>query len=223
MIRNLRVLGLAVMAVLAVSALWASVAAAHTPATFTSKSTNTTLTAEQENNQLFQAGGQQITCKEARFEATTSNQEVQEVTFQPKETTAKAGEVGYGACTFGVKVQVKMNGCDYLFTANNQVHIQCPAGKEIEFEGSFIGIKCLVKIPAQGPRSLVTYKNIGTGTTEEITVEANVQGITYTAQGSGCKEQGEKQNGVYTGNAVATGEVDGNTTHTGIKWDATVA
>jgi hypothetical protein len=221
MTRMLKILSAAALALLAVGAL--SVASASA-AEFHSNSEKTVTTGEQdatEGNQVFVAAGSTITCKEARFEATTTTPTNTKLTFKPLLTTSGAG-TGYSNCTFfGVPVTVNMHSCDFVFNSNNLIDIECGAGAEnyISYKATVFGASCEVRVTTQTGLSKATYTNIGAGTTAEVTTDVAISGIKYDAIGSLCNPAGLGQtNGTYTGKVTATGEVDGTVTHTGISW-----
>jgi hypothetical protein len=213
MIHRLKVLFIATMALAAVSAVAASVARAVP--LFHSHETLTTITAEEDGtgktaHQVLDFGANEgITCKQISAEATTSENTVTEITVK---------NIVYSECFSSVTAFVNMNGCHYLFTSHGLLHIQCPAGKEIEF-----GVPgCTVKVPPQTPTGGgVTFHNIGStdANTTEVTVEANVTGIHFSSVGPFCIFVGSGTNGEYTtGNAIVTGEKDGTTTMTPVWW-----
>ncbi len=207
MIRNLKILMLAAMAVAALSAVGASSAQA---AQFHCSIASCTVTVRQDGtgktaHQVFDVNLPKqvlpITCKQIQGEGTATKQTEETLTVQ---------NVAYKECNFlgqeeGTKVE--MNGCDYLFTAEGKVQIKCPEGKQITFES----LGCVVHVPKQGPLGGITYHTItpeGQALTE-VTVSAAVKGIQATATGAGCPETGESKTGEYTtGNAIATGEQD---------------
>ena len=206
MIRNLKVLGLALVPVMALTAVAASSASALTA--FTSEKAPVQLTATQEGNHVFDAAGNFITCKKASFSGTSSSTSVATITFSGT----------YSECTFfGVAVTVNMNGCAYVFHANGEVDVECPTGKSIIFKATILGSFCEVSVGPQNGLKTATYANIGTETTREVTMTPNITSIAYTANGGLCKEVGSLKNGAYTsGPTRITGETDPGSTHIGV-------
>jgi hypothetical protein len=110
------------------------------------------------------------------------------------------------SCTVGGQLAtVDMNGCDYEFTSDaaGTVHVRCPAGKEIQITFG----ACTIDIPTQTITG-IAYTNFN----NEVTVSTgNVKNIAGTAT-PGCPVSGAFTNGEYTtGNTLITGE-----THAGV-------
>ncbi len=128
MIRNLKVLGLAVIAVLALGAFSASSALAvefHSD----SRTGNTWLTGETNTGagvgttHVFDAAGSTITCKKATFSGTQAGNTAADVTMA----------ASYSECTvhvggFSLAATVNMGGCAYTFNANGEVGVVNRAG-----------------------------------------------------------------------------------------------
>jgi hypothetical protein len=193
MIRNLKTLGLAVMAIFALTAVASSAAQAIE---FHSEIENTTVTAKTEtgSNSVFDAAGASISCASATFTGTQAAKTSATLTVTP----------AYSSCTFlGIlNVPVNMNGCQYTFSANGEVAVTGASCTAITFEAT----GCKVEVGKQSGLKEVTYTNLGAGTTREVTVTPHVTGITYTSSGL-CPKNGTFSDGNYTsGNAVAKGE-----------------
>lgn len=199
MIRNLKVLGLALTAVFALSAVLASAASAE----FTSESPQTELTATALEEQVFTGAGAEVTCTEVSVHGTIG--EVQkEVTVEPT----------YGGhCTVnGFPAKVDTNECHYLFTTIEEVgvHILCPEGKQIEVTAEILGSfrKCL-DIHAQTPTEpVVHYRNKTNPITEkmDVEIESTVHGITYERTGLCQGEVNEANDAHYIGRVTVTGD-----------------
>jgi hypothetical protein len=74
-------------------------------------------------------------------------------------------------------------------------------------------------VKAQKKIGKLTYLNVGTGSTREILVEAELEGISYTATkgaGAGSCENGSWSNGRVSFKTAFTGENLGGTKHVGI-------
>jgi hypothetical protein len=190
--RNLKALGLALMTVLAISAVAAS--AAHAlDAHFTQPQGKYPFvgTGEQEGltaNNYFQItgpNGPKVHCKIAKYEATVEV-ETTILTVTPHYTecvTTRGGlEVG---------TSVDLNGCHFRFEAgeytavpndahNTLVHIICPVGQQIEVTAG----PCHTDIPAQTIKttgSEVTYTNLEEGGIKYVTVHVDItEKLTYT-------------------------------------------
>jgi len=226
MIRNLKVLALALVAVFAMSAVAASMAFADS---FTSESSPVQLTGKQVGEgDTFTTEVGTVKCKEVTYKATaaTPTTTITATPTYPEKTTG-----GVQNCTgFGFPAKVETNGCRYLFhvgaATTGTLDIVCDPEKEITVAATSVGVtKCIVHVPAQTNKGVVTYKNTGSLTTREVEVEANITGLTYTwTKGTGLgactvaeKAEGESSTGSYTGKALITGEKDnGGTEHVGI-------
>lgn len=117
---KLKRLGLAAMAALACCAALASAAQANfTASGGAGVGLSGTSSADQFN--LF---GSALKCTENTFTGTTTAATSNELTITPT----------YKNCKYGtLPATVDFTGCDYKLTATSpQVHIQCPAGKEID-------------------------------------------------------------------------------------------
>jgi opacity protein-like surface antigen len=242
MIRNLKAMMLAALALAAVGALAASAAQAHTPevpATFTSAAAKTTLTtlpdgSGKTTHQVFDikksdgTGTLPITCNSASGTGTLEG-------TQTTEALGKTPGFG-GGCTFlGQSVTVTNTGCDFKFTADGTLHIvndgalECAHGKQpIEFQTA-APLECKVEVGAQTLNGIKYHNLDAAGTTVEtngqtITIEAtNIGGITYNATGKDCP-YGTTHNGEFTtGNAIITGDEHGTSTMTNISWHKAVA
>jgi hypothetical protein len=204
MIRNVKILGLLVVAAMAMSAMVASAASAvefHSDSsTGNTWLTNTTTTG---TSHKFDAAGNTITCTTASFKSTQAG----------NTATAIKAEATYGNCTFfGVAVSVNMGKCAYEFKANGEVAVVDRTGvdcnsEKITFKGTFLGASCHVEIGEQVGLKSVTYDGASTAV-GTVTVTPAVTNIAYKATGALCSETGELTNGSYT---------SGTTTMTGYK------
>lgn len=73
--------------------------------------------------------------------------------------------------------------------------------------------------PAQNGLTTITYTNIGSGTTEEGTIDVNLTGIEYThtkGTGFGACSAGEGNNGTFEGNVLLTATNTGTGEHVGV-------
>jgi|GEM_PF-2754870 len=225
MIRNLKAFGLALFALMAVSALVASAAQAQTQR-FRSEAVNTTLTVTQDGtegtetaHQIFNAAGGQITCAGLHGEASSTAQVV---------TTIQVENITYTNCKFlgFINVVVEMHSCDFQFTSHDEVSGQknvkvvqkTNATKTcnedpIQYKAS----TCTVKVGEQPELTTAGYHSINNQ--QEVTIEAHVHEIQYTAN-AGCPSgSGQFSNGTYEGNAVATGEETGTKTMVKVWWE----
>jgi hypothetical protein len=207
--RNLKVLGKAALALLAVSAIAASSAFA----TYDQAAKTATLSGSQTTKNVFTTDSGTVKCAEATFsgngigttaEPTAGITTFPEVTFHPV----------YSGCTaFGLAAEYKTTGCNWVLTtattttigSHATVHFECEAGKQIEIISG--GGACLTKIPAQTPGGVVKLLNEPAG---KVTAIAEVSGVSYSQAGPGCTG-GDKSdtNGTFTGSILFEGKNGG--------------
>ena len=212
MTRNLKTLGLALVAAFALSAVLASAASAE----FTTSTDNTTLTAEALNVQEFAIEGTPgenavSECNQVSVDGTAGTAST-EITVEPT----------YSGCTLhdehtGLNpvARINTNGCHYLFTTheNESVHIVCPAEAEgIEIEAKILGAfrRCLVVHPQTPTNNVVHWIN---GTDPEtgamdVELESTITGITWEKVGlcAGPNTVVEGNDASYKGNVTVTGD-----------------
>jgi hypothetical protein len=193
MIRNLKALGLALVAVFAMSSLVASAASAATlPDTdaIVTQTANYTLTGEQEGTpNKFTLAGQAVECTTAKVTAHVANTTVTEVT-----TTAPT----YENCTYaGQAATVKMNECGYLLTGTTKTDedakadVDCPVGKKIELTLNAIACNVFISNTNNQPvEEGYTITTVGSGSTAEltlhITAKAKVTSVGDPGEGVTC-------------------------------------
>jgi hypothetical protein len=214
MTRNLKALGLSLVAVFAMSAMAAQAASAHQ---FFSEGTPTVLTASQIGEHVFKAGGE-VKCTTATFAGTQTGTETDTITIHP--TYGKGG----GKCSIAgiITVTVTTTGCNYIFGSDTAtspdltgehaaVSVECESGKAITIAGSGCTIKVGGNTVNQGLRG-VTYKNEGTGANRSVEVTATARTIHYEASGLLCGlagvQTGTHTDGTYDGVATVKGFVD---------------
>jgi hypothetical protein len=202
MIRKSKALGLALVAVFAMSAVIASAASAST---FHAAKYPVTLSGSQTTTHVFSASGTSVSCEKATF-AGSASADSSEVTIHPT----------YSGCTaFGfVGATVNTEECNYVFhsgaTTNEKEEIyagttdvKCPAGQSIKVTAS----TCALEIKGQTGLSSVSFDNNAAGTE---TVGANVEKIanTVTKDGFLCPLNGTGNftDGKYTGTTLVQGK-----------------
>jgi len=216
MSRNLKALGLALVAVLAMSALTAAGASAEAFQFKAEKTPTTTLSGKQHGAaDVFTTDTGSVSCNEAKYAGTVTGTEVTEVTVTPT----------YSECTaFGLfNVPIDTNGCQYKFTVltkvganyEGKVDVVCPAGQVIKVTAPL----CTVTVGAQNNvPGTITYTNVGAGATREITVDVNLTGLTYEEHRPlfGICENNTvlTHDGTYVGAGLVTGTNGG--THSGV-------
>jgi len=200
MIRNLKTLGVALCAVLALTAVVASAASA---AKYTAASYPTTGTGESPvGNDTFKTEAGTVECK-SHFEGTLTEASAT-LTVKPTYTNCRA---------FGfLEASVEMNGCHYQFTEatfttadefHAVVHFLCTtsATKTKVKAGT-----CELEIGEQSPGGVVNITN--NTAAGDVSVKAAVTGIKYTVtqDGFGCPfgGTGAKEGGTYTQDAAVT-------------------
>jgi hypothetical protein len=213
MICNAKVLSLAVGAALALTGLVASAASA---ASFHAEKSPSTITGSQTATHTLTTDYGLVACTTATFYGETSGLTTTQQTITPT----------YSSCTlatiFGsIAVTVNLNGCDYLFTANGEAHINCPAGANVVLSSP----GCTLTFPPQTIENAVQYTSAGAGTTRDLIAHMTVKngagnnGLDYSYSGFGCGSGSGTTNGTYIGNTTLTGST-GGVGHVGIWWTA---
>lgn len=201
MMRNLRFLGVAVFAVLAMSAVSASFASAAAD-DLTAEQYPVTLTGKNDPNPpILKTTAGSYECTTSTLHATVSG-----------PTTTVSATPTYSGCTcIGVACTIDMNGCTYLIHmtegTTSTVDIVCPAGQEITLTNS----KCILHVPPQTGLPHIVWTNVGAGATREITGHVTISGLRYKhTEGSGIGKctSGEGTNGTLDWTVVVTGETD---------------
>jgi hypothetical protein len=228
MTRNLKAFLLAVTAMMALTGVAASASQAalfhleKTPATLTAKTHGTANT--KASHQVFDAAGATVTCAgiEGHGAIKAGDVEPTSVTIDVKYVTP---------CTFvGQSATIAMNGCDYTFTSHGRVALTNATEKSCATEPITVTVPapfCEVKIGSSHAGvavnqnlGTVTYKNIGAGSTRELTIEPAVTEIAYIATGAGCPKTGTFTDGNYTtGNTFLTAEDPTTLAHIGGWWE----
>lgn len=193
MIRNLKTLGLAFVAVLAIGGTAASAAQAA-PGEWHSEvaagKTSAIFTGQNLGVHEMSFKGLKLQCQIATFEGTA-----------PKATTDATLTAFYTGCMLApFAAQVKMNGCKYTltgtanFTANVDI-TGCTTGKSIEI----IDPVCTITIPEQKNLQHVVFTNKA-GPPKDIDASMTLSGITYEGDKGGCGESvGHHADGTLTG------------------------
>ena len=200
MTRNVTILGLAITAVLAMSAVWAVSAQAADPEIHCTSTTNTcNITGNEITTHTFNIEGDNVRCG-SRLHATITR------------TTATATvSAEYFACrAFGTNAEVKMNGCVFNFAnvaasspATANVSVACPAGRNIEIINN--NLPCTIHIGIQGPLAHIVFSNRGSEPTH-VNANITVSGIKYTMTQATCPTRGGTFNdGAYFGESTLEG------------------
>lgn len=189
MSNKLKSLGLALVAVFALSAVVASSASAAAAftgdagATITGAQVSGTITGSVKTGHEFTTKAGTIKCSTATFDGVATAAVSAEQTLAPT----------YSGCFLGgvVPVHVKMNGCDYLFKGDTTVStstitvktdVVCSGGGPIIVEAT--GSTCVITIPAQAGLGGIEAHNAGTAGKMEIEATIDTTGIKYEVHGS---------------------------------------
>jgi hypothetical protein len=232
MIRNLKVMLLAALAVTAFGVFAASAAqAAQFTAPLAGAGATTTIKPAKDgtgktSHHVFDIGNTattsnvSFTCEEITGTGTAVGPASEEVLF----TTP-----GYNTCNAGGQaVTVQNTGCNFRFTASGLLHIVSEAGHNCAHGAEPIDITfagCKVEVGAQTIEG-IKYHNlnaagttVGSGEGSKVTIEPVINTkIVYNAKGANC-EYGTTSNGTYTtGNTIVTGEREGKAVE--VRWDA---
>jgi hypothetical protein len=219
MTRKLKAIGLALVAVFALSAVAASGASASAFTSFnTSNSTmeGGTFSGSQTTTHKFTAGTGvgSVTCAEANFSGTSAG----------GEETEPVAAATYGNChveVLGVTytTHVTMNGCTYKFHITGgsadawtgTADVVCPVGAQIDVKITKSGseeTKCTIKIGAQTGLNNVSYENNTAASPTDIVVKTETNNVTDTTEGGslGCGiGNGTHTNGTYFGSTTIKG------------------
>ncbi|MBA3866100.1 MAG: hypothetical protein H0X42_07115 [Solirubrobacterales bacterium] len=232
MTRNLKVLGLALAAMFALTAVAASAAQAVTPEyhctstsanCFAESSASPELTGNGKingsNDHVFNVNGGNVKCT-----GTTgvTDGAVLKGTAAKTSTSVTLTPTYAGCKAFGVKATVNPEGCTYTLTLVTggispypiTTDIKCPAGKKITVTPT--GLSCTITVGEQTGLKGITATNVGTEPTH-IEANINITGangkIAYTKTGTECPEgPGSGTNGTYTGHSTITGFEDNSGT-----------
>lgn len=220
MIRNLKALGLALVAAFALSAVVASAASAQ----FHSEKTETRLTVSSNETQTFSytKNGVKVTCNKVAVTATVTSQTSTDVTAYPTYSED---------CTaLGLPADIEFNtgtnhNCYYTFTlaegaTSGTSDLRCNnAGEDVTIKVTEEPGKVFCEYTLQPQEGLgpVVFANLGSGTTREVRLEPAVEGIkaTKTKGGLLCGPA-TSETGTYSGKATVTGEETSSTTHVGV-------
>jgi hypothetical protein len=206
MTRNLKALGLALMAVLALGAIAAGSASAAGER-FHSEEKTTILTGTSEASHVFAASGFSVTCTEAHFRGTTIGD-----SGTTTSTTLSVHPI-YTGCTSSLgAAPVDTNGCNYTFDSETNaskhlpISIFCTPSNVIKVTAP----GCTLSFGSQNIVNGASVANLGAGTTRDVTVTATAT-ATFSKSGFGCFVIGGTT-GTYTGPTTVKGFKDNGTT-----------
>ena len=202
MTRNLKALGLSLVALVAVSAIAAS--AAQATAGELDIGTSPAILTGQQTAHLklrYTQSGLTLQCTQANLEGTTQSSSVSEAQVTPQ----------YGGCTYGgVASSIDVNGCKFTMTggvAANTAQVDivgCTSSLTIT-QGS-----CSITVKEQGPLSHIVFSNVP-GSPTHIAANFTIQGIHYEGDaGCGTNVIGTHVDGDLTGEMTIKAFSDNN-------------
>jgi hypothetical protein len=202
MFHKIRLLGLALLTVIAVGAVPVASAQAGT---FTAGAYPATLTGAP-------VGTHEFTTAVGTMECAPAFHGVQ---------AAAAGQITvvplYGeSCSIaGLPVHVNRNGCDFRLYAGNtlgmdevagSMEINCPEGNRLDFEITGVMQVCHLTVPPQGVLGPITYTN--RTFFDDVDIDFNVVSVGYILD-MGCPEVGPFPNGTYVGTSTLKTDNEG--------------
>lgn len=211
MIRNIKVLGLAFVAVLAMSAVVASAASASK---FMSEGdVNVTVKADQIGSHVFSVTGNNITCTTAHFESAGL--------ISSPATTVKVHPTYTGCTAFGfLNSPITTTGCDYILSSGTEssadkfpasLELTCETGKKI------IIVAGTCEVTVSGPQTFGTgLEFVNTTGASPKDVDLNASSVTVAVNkvkdGFLCPLGGTGAGtGSYTGETTVRGYDSGGT------------
>jgi len=235
---TIKVAGLSLLAVLVLGVVGASTASAK----FDSEAASTTVAGVMESvfEHKFTMEAGTTSCEVASFHSMSAATTKGPVTgsavsggFTSETLTIQPiyGSIIDGSCSNNLlgRMLVKINDCDYRFTAGETIEagtrvkgemkIVCHAGGKIEII-RVEGVPCTITIGEQELGG-VTYHNKETGSSRDVTVELSITKIAYTQDGMFCPGNGGAAsksftNGTYSGKVTLKGENTATKAQTGI-------
>jgi hypothetical protein len=202
--RKFKAIGMALVAIFAISAFSAAGAQAIS---FHSERETTFFQGEQIGTNIFTTTAGNVKCKKATFVGESTGTVVEKEKDYKTETVEVTPT--YAECTaFGQAASVTSTKCEYTLNANGTVVsvTGCEGGGVVVHVPSG---NCTVTVPDQHfTAAKVEYKNEGVGTTQDVLVTADVTNqITYNVDGPGaiCGTPGHYTDGNYTGSVTTKG------------------
>jgi len=120
--------------------------------------------------------------------------------------------LAYSECLVngGAALTIDMNGCKYNLTAAGTATITGCTSASKSIEATMTG--CTISVPEQGPLGTVSYHNIGTSPNREVTIQPSIKEIKVTASGTqancGINPQQTLIATQTTGNVIVTGQTE---------------
>ncbi len=229
MIRNLKTLGMALVAVFAMGAMAAQTATAADTYTSDSGTNLTILTGNQVGNNVVSVGSVSVTCPVARFKGTVFGNSATSITLHPEYE----GNGGSSCAMSPIgNATVNTTGCNYIVTSETHenaahekhgtVEIECATTTSPSHVTHEITINgpCVIHIPGQSEAELengVVFENgtetVGGVNKKDVKITTTVTGITAVVTDSfPCTiaglSPGTYNNATYNGSITFTGYVD---------------
>ena len=169
--RNFKALGLALVAVFAMSAVVASSASATS---FTAESYPQHLTAEDiAPADKFTVSGNELSCTDETFTAQSGLAATTTLEFIPDYVNCKTEGSAFN------NVTVTENGCTFTFDAHGHSIVDCPVNQKIEIHHysnqAHTSSSCTNTVAAQNISGTVTYTNEADGVKVTGTPQVNLQ------------------------------------------------
>jgi hypothetical protein len=205
MMRSFKALGMALLAVFAMSAIAASAASANQ---FHSSVEKTTLTVASNEDQkfLYESGGKTVKCTGVGGSGEANTATTSTVTFNPTYSGCTVDGIAFSTA------QVSFNECDYLFHVDASANegatdVVCTGSSQITITVKVFGVSvCTFHIGKQTPSGKSKYANSGA---KQVKVQPNQTGITGSKQGGSECGSASSTSGTYTGSVVVKGEKAG--------------
>jgi hypothetical protein len=206
MIRSIKALGLALLAIAAFGAFAAASAQAVPGEVHITTTEKAVITGDGTNHELT-IGTQSVKCTTGQFEGTVQNG-VNGWQQDGKQLTGKHIIVTptYENCQYvqlAAKAEVKMNGCQYTLEGTAELTSQakvvgCTTGKQIEIIAA--GGLCTITIGEQAALKHVTFTNDAESQTTKHHLQDHetVTGIVYTRDGAFCPQGEASYHGTTT-------------------------
>jgi len=215
MIRKFKALGLALVAVFAMSVVASSAAQAATG--FNWDSGVTLLKASAIEPQKFTTTAGTVECAEVVGDAAVSGTTATSVTTTSityrQTSTNENCPTNFGSF---ITAKIDMNGCNFRFNAGTTVagnndklegtaDIICPVGAQIQVTAS----NCTIDIGSQNGLGPVYYENNTTASPKDVVINPQITNIVYTQTPVGsflpCGSFTNHTGGTYTGKVTITG------------------
>ncbi len=202
MIRKFKALGLALVAVFAMSAVAASASQA---AEFHSSADETFLSGEQAETHEFTVGSGfgSITCENASFTGTSTETVSTDITITP----------AYSGCVdiLGRTVDVTVSGT-YTFHSNGTVDLS--GSISLAITNGSKQVKCTVTVGEQEGINGISYANSGANNIEVVANSSNIKTTTSGGLLNCGVGNGSHTGGTYTGTVIEEGEDGGGSAAT---------